>query len=509
MMVSRLMHPQQPPKTMFSLEMIDPGLAALVLCAFSLLALGKCLYNVSLHPLRAVPGPFWAKVSHWWLFVLEMGRSPHEVILQLHGVYGPVVRISPDEVSINDADAFATMFSTTSSFEKAKYFYRPFEDQAHNLFSLVHREEHAQDKRLMSHAFSRANVIRHQDGIYAKTKRLMDRLAQRARDGEVIPLFLAFRCLTLDAICDFAFGKPLGALDLADFHTPIMDAVDQSNLSIPFFQHFPFFRALLRLMSYYNIQLVPNGFLQMGTAARTALKEMRTSPPQDVATMFETMISSASKKGIELSEEHLVSEGILMIVAGTDTTAASLAVNLHNLLQRPDTYRDLRDEVKTVLPTPDSRPNMADLDALPLLDACIKEAMRICSPVRGRLPRIVPPTGWDFGGHHFKPGTIVSTSPLFYLHDPAAFPSPETYNPARWLVAEDRKIMMNHFWPFSRGTRQCIGQNLSLVEQKIVLAMFVRRFKPLDVLKKNVELKESVVVQIEDPMEVRVDIATE
>lgn len=50
--------------------------------------LGTLVYNVFFHPLRAVPGPFAAKLSRWWLFRLEMRGNPHPEILELHRKYG-------------------------------------------------------------------------------------------------------------------------------------------------------------------------------------------------------------------------------------------------------------------------------------------------------------------------------------------------------------------------------------------------------------------------------------
>lgn len=67
---------------------------------------------------------------------------------------------------------------------------------------------------------------------------------------------------------------------------------------------------------------------------------------------------------------------------------------------------------------------------------------------------------------------------------------------------------MSHFHPFSRGSRQCIGQNLSLIEQKIVLSMLVRRFNPREVLKKTISTQEAITAQIMDPVEVRMELAT-
>ena len=145
------------------------------------------------------------------------------------------MRISPNEVSLNDLEASGVVYGQTSKFEKSKYFYRAFEDQASNLFTIRDRQQHSQDKSLISHAFSRANVIQHKESIYEKAVYLMDRIAQRAKeDGQTIPLFPAFRCMTLDTISEFAFGRPTGALQLENFESAIFDAIDKATQSVPF-----------------------------------------------------------------------------------------------------------------------------------------------------------------------------------------------------------------------------------------------------------------------------------
>lgn len=128
-------------------------------------------------------------------------------------------------------------------------------------------------------------------------------------------------------------------------------------------------------------------------------------------TMFKNMLSAAKKKSRELTKEHLVSEAIVMFVAGTDTTAAALAVTLHHLLQQPENYRKLQEEVRTVMPTLDSRPSVPELDALPFLNACVKEGFRVSCPSRTRLPRTVPANGWSFRRHYLPAGvSLISGS---------------------------------------------------------------------------------------------------
>jgi len=162
-----------------------------------------------------------------------------------------MMRISPNEISFADVEAFNIIYGRTSKFEKSEYFYRPFEDQAPNLFTIRDRQHHSQDKRLLSHAFSRANVAQHQTAIYDKASHLVERMKQLVMKNEPIPLFPAFRCMTLDTISDFAFGKSTCALDLETFESDIFDAIDKATNSVPFVN------SLSPLLLYTSFSLSP------------------------------------------------------------------------------------------------------------------------------------------------------------------------------------------------------------------------------------------------------------
>lgn len=150
-----------------------------------------------------------------------------------------MLRISPDEVSFCDIDAFGEIYGRTSKFTKSEYFYCAFEDQASNLFTMRDRAQHSKDKRLMSHAFSRANVVQHRASIYEKGEYLMERIRQRVTNNMTVPLYPAFRCMTLDTISEFAFGRSVGALELQGFESDIFLSIDQASGSVPFVSRFP------------------------------------------------------------------------------------------------------------------------------------------------------------------------------------------------------------------------------------------------------------------------------
>lgn len=124
--------------------------------------------------------------------------------------------------------------------------------------------------------------------------------------------------------------------------------------------------------------------------------------------MFGNMISAATKASINITKDHLIEEGIVMFVAGTDTTAAALTITFHHLLQQPEVYQKLQEEIRAIMPTLDSRPTLEELDNLPFLNACVREGLRISSPSRFRMPRTVPDGGWTFKGHYFPPKVRVT-----------------------------------------------------------------------------------------------------
>lgn len=86
----------------------------------------------------------------------------------------------------------------------------------------------------MSHAFSRANIVQHYTAIYEKGEYLMERIRRRVADGETVPLFPVFRCMTLDTISEFAFGRSVDALGLEDFESDIFRSIDQATGVVPF-----------------------------------------------------------------------------------------------------------------------------------------------------------------------------------------------------------------------------------------------------------------------------------
>jgi cytochrome P450 len=100
--------------------------------------------------------------------------------------------------------------------------------------------------------------------------------------------------------------------------------------------------------------------------------------------------------------------------------------------------------------------------------------------------RLYPPVWWlprmaaeedEIGGHAIAKGTIVA--PVMYTvhRHPDFWPDAERFDPERF--APERSVGRHPLaWvPFGAGPRKCIGQELSLMESTLALAMITQRFE--------------------------------
>jgi cytochrome P450 len=175
----------------------------------------------------------------------------------------------------------------------------------------------------------------------------------------------------------------------------------------------------------------------------------------------------------------------LFIFAGHDTTSSAVVFTFHLLSKHPQALKRMREEHNAVLGINErkalsvlmSNPHL--LNQLPYTLAAIKEALRLYSTVaaiRDGQPdfslvaqdgQIFPTEGCMVWGDHYA-----------NHHNPDIWPRAEEYLPERWLCKEGGPLYppSNAWRPFERGPRNCIGQELTLTEIKIILALTIREF---------------------------------
>jgi cytochrome P450 len=171
------------------------------------------------------------------------------------------------------------------------------------------------------------------------------------------------------------------------------------------------------------------------------------------------LLAAKDEQGNPMADTELRDELITLLVAGHETTAATLCWLFEELLSRPDVLAEVQREVTT-----------ADVSKLPILDAAIKEVLRLrpILPAVGRL--LTEPT--RIAGYDLPAKTMVA--PVAYLTHrlPDLYPSPLEFRLERFL---GRKIDPYAWLPFGGGVRRCIGMAFALQELRVITATMLVR----------------------------------
>ncbi|KAI5359685.1 Putative cytochrome P450 [Septoria linicola] len=130
-----------------------------------------------------------------------------------------------------------------------------------------------------------------------------------------------------------------------------------------------------------------------------------------------------------LSDEEIVIQAGTFIFAGTDTTATTLTHLIWSVLRDPVIQKAMEEELAAL----DEPYSDEKLEALPVLNAIIKETLRLYGAAPAALPRVTPPEGAVLGGYTVPTGTIVATQAWSLHRDPSVFTNPDEFDHTRWL----------------------------------------------------------------------------
>ncbi|HEY5924749.1 MAG TPA: cytochrome P450 [Kofleriaceae bacterium] len=168
------------------------------------------------------------------------------------------------------------------------------------------------------------------------------------------------------------------------------------------------------------------------------------------------MSEARDEQGQAMTDVEIRDELVTLLLAGHETTATTLAWTFDQLLANPHTYAKLQSEI------------LAGRDAY--LDAVIRETLRVrpIIPLIGRHVR----KPFQLGRWLIPPGNRIAPSIYLSGRNPQAYPSPERFDPERWIgVKPDPYTWL----PFGGGIRRCIGMAFAQFEMRIVLQTVVAR----------------------------------
>ena len=139
--------------------------------------------------------------------------------LQLHQRYGPIVRIGPNDLSLNHPDGMKDLRGHrkigTGENSKDPNLAR---FNADNIIG-ANRQDHQSFSRALAHGFSNQSMMDQQAIIKSYVNSLIEGLLEECT-GCMKPLDIGkwLNFTTFDIICDLAFGEPFGCLADREYH---------------------------------------------------------------------------------------------------------------------------------------------------------------------------------------------------------------------------------------------------------------------------------------------------
>jgi cytochrome P450 len=153
------------------------------------------VYRLYLSPIAHIPGPKIAALTWWYEYyhdVVHYGKYIWKV-QEFHQQYGPIVRISPYEVHINDPDFLDVLYAASNTNRKDKWHWYTA-GLGLPLCTMASDEQnlHRRRRAAMSPFFSKQNVRKLEPLIEERASTLATKLERLVANEEVVPLNLAF-----------------------------------------------------------------------------------------------------------------------------------------------------------------------------------------------------------------------------------------------------------------------------------------------------------------------------
>lgn len=189
----------------------------------------------------------------------------------------------------------------------------------------------------------------------------------------------------------------------------------------------------------------------------TALSDDRRAHPQNDLL---TGLVEAVQEGERLTQDELVSNVIILLSAGHETTSNLIGNGLLALLQHPDQLQKLREEPEWIA-------------------SAIEEMMRYDNPVQISYRSAAEDV--EIGGKLIRKGDLVNSILAAGNRDPERFTEPDRFDITR---DEGRQLGLG------LGIHFCLGAPLVRLEAQVAFTTILRRFPNLSLATNQLEWQE-------------------
>ena len=259
-------------------------------------------------------------------------------------------------------------------------------------FSTIRSDLHRMRRHALNPFFTLKEIQVLSQKIQALSERLTDRMKLCQKSGEPIPLFFAYRCLSVDLISEHIFGRPIGLLDRDDWGKSFYAAWRSTWDLSPLLRQLPWLLEFLINIPHSLAKVISPEVIDVVELRDTIVawtKEIIEEKEQDVdgkegkEDLGECVVKRLSKSELlpphEKTVKRIATEVHTLFGAGFETTGAVLTHMTFMVLSHRRVYDKLMKELQEAIPDPGAIPPWQTLEKLPYLFAVVKESLRLVS----------------------------------------------------------------------------------------------------------------------------------
>ncbi|KAI0154668.1 cytochrome P450 [Xylariaceae sp. FL1272] len=468
------------------------SLWGVVLAGLVAYALYGAFWRLYLSPIAHIPGPRLAAMTLLYEMYYDtwLGGKYEFKIIEMHKKYGPIIRISPWELRKKQSrfaslDFYDTIYVGHSAPRRSEKYYNLVRYFGLDLcvFSTIDHDVHRMRRNALNPFFSTTAVRSLQPVMQERNDVVQMRMKEFMNSGKVLNASNMLAAFTNDIVETYCFARCQHRIEHPDFDPRSRAAAFEGATSVHIMKHIWWVYDIMNYFPTAFVKALHHGaglYLEQKRESRAAVEKIIHGEntdwrERDQPTIFRAALEAKVPDHEKSLGSRLTHYFVMEVMAGTLTTAMTLETIVYWLVAQPDTLRKLKEELKTVMPDVSDVGSvpLAVLENLPYLQAVVKEGLRLSYGSSMRLQRIDPDnpilfTDKNTGKEWVIPAkTPVGMSAVGIHHDESIFQDSKAFRPERWL-GPDGKRREKYLVSFSRGSRNCLGMNLSYSE----LALF-------------------------------------
>ncbi len=313
---------------------------------------------------------------------------------------------------------------------------------------------YTRQRRLSQPAFHRQRIAGYAETMVRTAERVMDRWT----DGQRADIAQEMNWMAMIIVAETLFGADVEADTIA-----VRDALGE-------------------VLAYFQRSMIPPSDQAEFDQARSRMDQViyriireRRGAAADGRDLLSLLLQARDEEGdgSGMTDLQVRDELMNIFLAGHESTANALTWTWYLLSQNPDAETRLHREVDEILGG--RRPRMEDAGQLSYTGMVFSEALRLYPPLWSIARQAIGEV--EIGGYTIPAGSVIILSQYVTQRDQRFFPDPDRFDPLRWTPEEQAARPKYCYFPFSAGSRQCIGEPFAWMEGVLCLATLAQRWR--------------------------------